>query len=181
MNRATLTALLLLAACDKTTEDPIEAYQDGDELVVDIQAAPRMYTETCTTTVVQLAQIEADEARTPLETSVEDVADRYAGYWLDGRFVYPATDEGCDMVMCIPVDDDPRRTLVAYTVAGEDDPPDDLAAWIEENGGWMDPAESVSVVESAPISGAIEVTLSYFDNDTCSGALQTLVTTAYIE
>ena len=181
MRRALIPALSLLAACDKASNGLITAYQDGDELVVDLQDAPELFVKTCTTPVLQLAQITADGGRTPLVTAAEDIVNRYDGYWLDGRFVYPATDEGCDILMCTPLDDSPRLQLIAYTVTGDEAPPDDLEAWIAQHGGRLEAAEAVPVVESMTISGAVEVTLSAFDNDTCSGVLQTLTTTADIE
>ena len=118
MNRAMLTALVLLTACDKTN-DLIEAYQENDTLVVDIQKVPAVYTETCMVPLIQLAQI-TDEGSIPLYTDIEEVTDLYAGYWMDGSFVYPVFNEGCDVVMCIPLEDNIRSGLTAYTVVGED-------------------------------------------------------------
>ena len=181
MRRTVLSSLLLVTACDPTESLDLSVHQDGGEVVVDIQESPPMYVQSCMTPVLQLAQLEDDGSQSALVTDIEEAGDRWEGYWLDGSFVYPSLDEGCDMVVCMPLTDNPRRALTAYTVIGEEAPPADLEAWLEENAGWMEAPESVSVVESMPITGELEITLSFFASDTCDGDLQEVSMTTTIE
>ena len=172
MRHVFLTSMLLATACDPSEPLNISVHQDGDQVVVDIQEAPPMFVQSCMTPVLQLAQIEEDGTQSALTADVESAGDRWEGYWLDGEFVYPSLDEGCDVVMCVPLDDNPSRALISYTVVGEEAPPQDLEAWLEENGDWLEAAESVAVVESAPITGELEVTLSFYESGDCAGELQ---------
>ena len=181
MRHVLLTSLFLVTACDPSEPLNISVHQDSEQVVVDIQEAPPMFIESCMNPVIQLAQIEEDESLSALTTDVESAGDRWEGYWLDGEFVYPSPDEGCDVVMCVPLEDNPSRALIAYTVVGEEAPPEDLEAWLEENGDWMEAAESVAVVESAPITGELEVTLSFYESGDCEGELQEVSLTTTIE
>ena len=174
MDRFIFSTLLLISACEPSEESDVSVSQEGDEIVVNIESAPAMFIETCMTPVVELAQVNDDGSLSELETDVEDIADQYSGYWLDGEFVYPSLDEGCDMVMCVQLESNPSERLISYAVTGEDVPPDDLEAWLEENGGWMEVATSVSVVESVVITGDLEVSLSFYEEADCSGELQVL-------
>lgn len=176
-----LASLLLATACDAPDGSDISLHQDGDQVVVDIQEAPPMFVQSCMTPVLQLAQLEDDGTLSALETDVESAGDRWEGYWLDGVFVYPSLDEGCDMVVCMPLSDNPSLDLIAYTVVGDEAPPEELEAWLEENGGWMEAAESVAVVESMPITGELEVTLSFHESGECDDELQQVSLTTTIE
>ena len=170
-----LPLLLLTVACDDVSKDDITIAQSGDSVFVDIQHTSNKYIMTCSTPVIQLAQMAEDGSTTPLETDVEAVGDRYTGYWLDGEFVYPSLDEGCDVLMCVPIEENPTQILISYEVTGEAAPPDDLDTWLKENGGWMEAEEMVTVVESAPILDRVEVMFSYYEDAECMGDLQTHV------
>ena len=181
MRHTSLTVLLLVTACEPSEALNISLQQDGDRVVVDIQQAPPMFVQSCMTPVLQRAQLEDDGTLSALTTDVERAGDRWEGYWLDGEFVYPSLDEGCDMVVCMPLSDNPSLDLIAYTVVGEEAPPEALEAWLEEHGGWMELAASVAVVESVPITGELEVTLSFYESAECDGELQEVSQTTTIE
>jgi hypothetical protein len=171
-----LLPALSLAACGEpkcgVSECSVSAIADvrveSDRLVVELTEGERRYHLSCVTEVVSLARQDPSGGITPLATEHEVVADRFEGYWLDGEFVYPYFDEGCDVVECVELDEDPESGLIEYAVTGSDAPPDDLQSYIDTYGWGQEAAESVSVVESASIEGSIEVRLAYHTSPDCT-------------
>lgn len=151
--------------------------QEDGTLTVTTTPGEDLYYLTCAADLLKLSQMNDDGTAAPLTTDPDDVGDRYAGYWLDGSFVYPALDEGCDMIVCMPVPESISVGLMSYGNAGDTAPPDDLEAWLEENAPGMDAAETVADVQSNPISGTIKIELSYFSDAECEGASTTDSTT----
>ena len=107
---------------------------ESDRLVVELNEGERRYQLTCMTEVVALSRQDPSGGVTPLVTDHEAVADRFEGYWLDGEFVYPYFDEGCDVVVCVELDEDPEIGLLEYAVTGSDAPPEDLQSYLDQHG-----------------------------------------------
>jgi hypothetical protein len=177
-----LSAILPLAACgdrlkcgdDAQCDGPIERVEvESDHLVVELAEGPELYQLTCMTDVVALAVLDGSGGETPLATDHAAVADRYEGYWLDGVFLYPSFDEGCDVVECRPIDRDPEIGRIAFAVTGSDSPPDDLQSHIDSFGVNEEAAEEVAVVEGTLIEGSILVSLTYHLDDQCQDAEST--------
>lgn len=172
MNRTVLvlSTLLPLAACGESDEDVIEEVRvESDRLVLELREGARLYHETCVTELVAVSQEDPSGGSTPLFTDVEELANRWDGYWLDGDFRYPSTDEGCDVVMCSAVDFDPEVGRMVFEVTGMDVPPDDLEEYIETYPWVGEAAEQVEVVESAPMEGLVRLELTYYRDADCRG------------
>ena len=149
--------------------DPIANVRvESDRLVVELTEGERRYHLTCMTEVLALSRQDPSGGVTPLVTDHEAVADRFEGYWLDGEFAYPYFDEGCDVVVCVELDEDPEIGLLEYAVTGSDAPPEDLQSYLDQHGMGQEAPESVSVVESSIIEGDIEVQLTFHTASDCS-------------
>jgi hypothetical protein len=149
---------------------------ESDRLVVELIPGAQRYQLVCMTDVVSLSLQDGSGGDTPLATDHEDVADRREGYWLDGVFMYPSFDEGCDAVFCAPIQSDPEVGRLAYAVTGNDVPPEDLQDYIDQHGrgDWgEEAAEEVSVVESSVIEGSIVVRLAYHSDSECKDSERT--------
>lgn len=168
-------SLVALAGCGEPPPDgpAIEGVSvEADRLVVELGAAP-LYVLQCSTRVVRLNQVDGGALGAVLETEADRVGDAWDGYWLDGAFRYPELDEGCDVLQCVRLDDDPSVGRVAYAQVGTDAPPSDLQDWLDTYGWGQEAATSVAVVEGSAISGEVAVTLTFHRAADCSDAEHT--------
>ena len=61
--------------------------------------------------LVSIYEVPGDDS---VVLSPESVADRFEGYYLDGEFVAPQINPGCDMVMCSQITASPSVSLIAH-------------------------------------------------------------------
>lgn len=173
MTRRPLLLLAALAACGEPESDAVieDVRIQADQLVVELSAEP-IYGWTCDSGTLVLGQLDSAGDTTRIETDPDRVGDPFDGYWLDGAFRYPQLDEGCDVLSCERLEDlAVGRTM--YTQTGTDAPADDTQEYLDTYGWGQTAAESVAVVESAPLEGDIRLTVTYHRSSHCDDTERT--------
>jgi hypothetical protein len=159
-----IAVMLVMSGCGGSDGDPrFVARMVGDEIVVDVAAGDEVHYRTC-----------RDEAR--LEKRVGATWTRpqddrppsanNPGYFLDGKYMWPSFNLGCDYILCAAWDETFTRSVARaaeYVKVGTRDKP----AYAPANA-----ASPVDVIESRPLSGELRVRITYSKDAECSASEQ---------
>ena len=165
-----LLPMMAMAHCGFGTPLAVFAAQRGEVVVVRVEKPGRAYYRTCTGGPLALAARRAGSVQPAFTLSAQDYVTPNQGYYLDDTFVYPGGDEGCDVLECLPLPGTLEAKLTAYHLEPERAPPADFVSVARKRHwtGTTAPAR-VKVIRSAPVTGELEVTVSYFSSARCKG------------
>lgn len=143
--------------------------QQGNQIVIERKANVQGYYQLCDYELVKVFAIEGEQ-RIKLSLSPQEVAEHIWDYYVDGEFLYPEGNEGCDMVICTQVEEKTSVELKSYHREEDKAPPADYLDVAKRNHVLRDLApESVRSVISKPITGTVEIQFSTYTNKNCSG------------
>lgn len=147
----------------------LQVGEEGDTIDVNFSENDSRYFVACTD-YLTVYKVE-DGVRKEAVGSGFQADDHWEGYYLDGVFVMPGFDEGCDVLSCTALNEWSHAvSIVDYHLQGtralteEEKAAVAAIAW---DGYTV--VEEVNEYTTSIYSGEVEVVLSYYGDDTCNG------------
>ncbi len=125
-------------------------------LVLSTRSTQPLYIQTCSNAIV----LEKDSAGTWVGLRDDrPPSSNNPGYLLDGQYVSPSRDLGCELVSCRPLaPEEPAGSAIEYVTTGSGLPPGDADV----------PTEPVANIESRGVRGEMRLRFSYFADSACT-------------
>ncbi len=162
-----------------------EALRDAHDQV-HIEASIETYVRSCSDAAELLEQTEQGLRRPPEELPSSH---NHRGYYLDGAYIRPSCNLGCDVVRCGSLSRTRPLSAVRHVLSGTDaapggapvDPgfpcaprdPESGDAGVGRDAGALASDREVDVFESVPLGPELVVRFEYYETDDCSGPAQT--------